>query len=370
MKTIKEYNTLYKKARNGKITSWDIKVCLDKDVPCIVRESGYIDGKKRTNKKYIRKGTNIGKSNEKSPLENAIFIADNYWNDHIEDNYVDDIDNINDPPRYLKPMLAKTFNKNSTINYKNCIVQPKYNGIRAVSFRHINDYRIISRERKEFGTLKHIENVLDIFGNYSPDGELYNHSLTFQEIVRRVKKYREGLTEEIQYHVYDIAIPDTALYDRLAIIEEIIPENNDILHKVHSYKVNSYEEFKNYHDKFVRDGYEGIIIRDINSHYGFNDRPSSLMKYKEFKDAEFEIVGFDKEEWDDDGVIRNLVVWICITKQGETFSVRQKGSFYTREMLYKEAHENIGKMLTVRFQETSENGTPIFGVGLGIRDYE
>jgi hypothetical protein len=30
----------------------------------------------------------------------------------------------------------------------------------------------------------------------------------------------------------------------------------------------------------------------------------------------------------------------------------------------------VGQMLTVRFQEKSEDGVPIFPVGLGIRDYE
>ena len=364
--------TLYKKAKNNKISEWDIWIEIDKNnVPIIIRNSGFVNFKHRETKRYIRKGTNIGKSNEKSAYENAIFIVNNYWKDHIEDNYVDSINKIDDEPLFLKPMLAKPLKKNNNDNFKNKIVQPKYNGIRAVSFRHKGDTHIISRERKVIDTVNHIEsNLPNIFLNHSPDGELYNHNLTFQEIVRRVKKYREGLTEEIQYWVYDLAIPDIIVSERLNLIDKIIPNNHRIIKKVPYYYIDSYDEFKQYHDKFVSDGYEGIILREPNSFYGFNDRPSCLQKYKEFKDAEYKIVDYNKEEWDDNGVMYNLVVWVCETEKGERFNVRPKGSFQNRIYQYNRADMYIGKMYTVRYQEESENGTPIFGIGIEFRDYE
>jgi hypothetical protein len=33
-------------------------------------------------------------------------------------------------------------------------------------------------------------------------------------------------------------------------------------------------------------------------------------------------------------------------------------------------NQYIGQLLTVRYQEKSEDGVPIFPVGTGIRDYE
>jgi DNA ligase-1 len=366
---VKQWNKLYKKAKKNKVSEWSIWVEVDdNNVPIVVRESGFIGHKHRTTKKYVRKGVNIGKSNEKTPLENAIAIAERFFNEHLEDNWIDDFNKLNDPPKYLKPMLAKPFKRVN--RYKDMVVQPKYNGIRAVSFLHINDKRLISRERNEFESMKHISSVIpDMFVDKSPDGELYHHDMTFQEIVRRVKKYRPGLSEEIQYWVYDLAIPDIVFTERYEILTDIIGEHETIKVVPH-FDVSSYEEFKHYHDKFVGDGYEGIIIRNKNSEYKFNSRPSCLQKYKEFKDAEFRIVGFDKEEWDDSGTIRDLVVWICETDKGEQFNVRPKGSFEDRIKKYNNADEYIGKFITVRYQEESENGTPIFGVGLSIRDYE
>jgi len=364
---MKTFPILYKKSKKNKVSQWEVWVDInDDDIPVIYRKSGFVGFKFRTNQRFIKKGTNVGKSNEKTPYENACFIAGNYWKKHIEDNYVEGVENINREPLFLKPMLAKPYKPRTFPVW----VQPKYNGIRGVSFRHIEDKRIISRERKEFPAVSHIANELNIFGKYSPDGELYNHSLTFQEIVRRVKKYREGLTEELEYWVYDLAIPDVPLDERMYILQNLIPKDHPIIKIVPGFIANSDEEVKEYHDKFVKDGYEGVIIRDPNSMYHYNDRPICLMKYKEFIDEEFIVVDYDYEEWDDNGVIRRLVMWICEDKNGNRFNVRPKGTFERRIQWYEQAKYYIGQPLTGRYQELSEDGTPIFCVGIAFRNYE
>jgi len=160
---VKQWNKLYKKAKKNKVSEWSVWIEVDdNNVPIVVRESGFIDHKHRTTKKYVRKGVNIGKSNEKTPLENATAIAERFFVEHIEDNWVSDFNVLNDPPKYLKPMLAKPFKRIS--RYRNMVVQPKYNGIRAVSFLHIGDKRLISRERNEFEAMNHISTIIpDMF---------------------------------------------------------------------------------------------------------------------------------------------------------------------------------------------------------------
>jgi len=364
---MKIYPELFKRSKNNKVSRWAITVDIDENgVPVIYRESGFIGFKQRLNKRYIKKGTNVGKTNEKTPYENACFIAQNYWIKHIEDNYVDSIDKIDNPPEFIKPMLAKPYKPKEFP----VIVQPKYNGIRGISFRHIGDKRFISRERNEFPAVSHITRELDIFGDYSPDGEIYNHNLTFQEIVRRTKKYREGLTEELEYWVYDIAVPDIPYDERRYILDNLIPDDHPIIKKVPSFEVINHDDVISYHDEFVRDGFEGVIIRYPDSNYLFNDRPNCLMKYKQFIDDEFTVIDFESEKWDNGNEIKDLVIWVCCTKDGERFTVRPKGSFSRRITWYENAYKYIGQLLTVRYQETSENGTPIFGVGLEFRNYE
>lgn len=369
--------TLYKRAKNKKISVWSCWVEEENGVPVIFRESGYTDGKKTVKKKYVRKGTNKGKSNENSPLENALFIANNLIKDKIEENFVNNILDVDLPPKYLYPALAISDTKKAKYP---CFVQPKLNGARAVSFRHLKDNRLLSRNRKEFAGVAHITESLFLFDNFSPDGEIYKHGLNFQQLISLMKKeYKEGENEDykdlssidLEYHVYDLAIPDKTYLERKEILDNIIPAGHPIIKQVETVQVNSFDEVKKYHDKWVAEGYEGIIIRNKDEKYAFNDRNKSLIKYKEFQDEEFEIVGYEIEEYDDslNNQMLELVIWKC--KAGnETFNVRPVGSVIDRAAALKTADEQIGKMYTVRFQEKSKDSVPIFPTGLGVRDYE
>ena len=95
-------------------------------------------------------------------------------------------------------------------------------------------------------------------------------------------------------------------------------------------------------------------------------RSADLQKYKEFKDDEYKIVGFKEG----DGIEKGCVIWVCETKDHKTFSVRPRGTHEQRAEAFKSASKAVGKKLTVRFQELTEDGIPRFPVGLAIRDYE
>ena len=50
--------------------------------------------------------------------------------------------------------------------------------------------------------------------------------------------------------------------------------------------------------------------------------------------------------------------------------MRPRGTHEERRDLYKIAKSMVGKKLTVRFQELTEDGIPRFPVGIAFRDYE
>jgi hypothetical protein len=103
---------------------------------------------------------------------------------------------------------------------------------------------------------------------------------------------------------------------------------------------------------------DGIYRTDYRSH--------DLQKYKEFFEDEFQIIGFKEG----DGRDKGTVIWVCKTegKDGKEFSVRPRGSVALRTELYKNAHEWVGKQLTVIYQERMESGIPRFPVGKSVRD--
>ena len=84
------------------------------------------------------------------------------------------------------------------------------------------------------------------------------------------------------------------------------------------------------------------------------------------QDDEYQIVGFQEGE----GVEIGCIIWKCVTKEGITFNCRPKGTHEARRELFKNAQQYVGKKLTVRFQELSDDLVPRFPVGITIRDYE
>jgi DNA ligase-1 len=111
---------------------------------------------------------------------------------------------------------------------------------------------------------------------------------------------------------------------------------------------------------------EGIIIRNVDGKYIFDHRSKDLQKYKTFEDKEFTIVG----GYGGEGLEEGCVVFVYDLGNGKTFNVRPRGSRDLRRDWMKDLKNILGKELTVRYQELSEDKVPIFPVGIAIRDYE
>ena len=126
------------------------------------------------------------------------------------------------------------------------------------------------------------------------------------------------------------------------------------------------EEIKTFHKKYIKLGYEGVIIRNKNGLYKEKNRSNDLLKYKEFVDDEFEIVDYKCGTGQD----ANAVIWICKTKDEKIFNARPEGTLEERRKFYRYGKQYIGKLLTVRYQNLSKDGIPRFPVGVTIRDYE
>ena len=181
-----------------------------------------------------------------------------------------------------------------------------------------------------------------------------------QELLEKIQKF-------VQYHIFDCFFIDDKnmifkdRYKYLLSIEKYFENTPIKIVKVKT--INKTNEIDILHDKFVNDGYEGIILRTPNSSYEFK-RSKYLQKYKKFFDDEFEVIGFDKEI--QNGI--SLIVWTCKTKTGKKFNVRPKGTNEERAKYYEEAKNYIGKKLTVEYQELTDDGIPRFPVGKNFRD--
>lgn len=279
-------------------------------------------------------------------------------------------------------------------------VQTKLDGVRCIAFCVDDKIALVTRTGKQIVHLSHIRKQLKVFlKNYENvvlDGELYVHHpivhdeellgndrFNFISSACRTTLTKPNLYEHlIQYHVFDIvdAPPfgsraafsgtQTLQIERLTLLKKLFTNYNKVVHEpciipVELQSINSEDELLQYHTIFFKNDYEGVILRDPNGYY-VGKRALHLLKYKEFEDDEFLIVGAKSAEGTEEGA----VVWICEIKSGEQFQCRMRGSVAKRRELYENYTDYLGQMLTVRYQEIGKNGIPRFPVGIAIRDYE
>ena len=370
MKTHK-IGPLYAKASTGKIKEWTITAVEENDRVVLNTMTGYINGKKTTATKDI-KGKNIGKRNETSPWEQALSDANSKANKKRDEGYFDTIQEA-ETTSVVLPMLALVYqDRKHNIEWP-AYVQPKLNGVRCTTAITENNPTYTSRKGKPYETLSHLNEEVEKLLNMaqgSGDGEIYKHGWRFEEIVRAVKKYRPGISEELEYWVYDVIDPRQDFEDRIKRIQSFSLWNKIVI--VATYLVNNEEEMMAKHKEFTEAGYEGTIIRNRKGKYELSHRSKNLQKYKDFQDSEYKIIGAHEATGNDKGT----AVFELETKEGLKFSARPKGSREIRKQYLEEIDSIIGLNATVKYQELSEapegykKGVPIFPVVLSVRNYE
>lgn len=357
---------LYGIAKSGKIKQWTVKVDFSKTYPAIVTTFGYIDGIQREDRRCVKVGKNIGKSNETTVDEQAKLVAQSVWNKKKDKNYQI---TFPIPGEFIKlPMLALEFkDRGHDIDFP-CYAQAKLNGVRCLAENKINAISLTSRGGKAFNMLSHLQEHLElmILRKETIDGELYNHNLTFQEIVSAVKR-EKGVnpnTSKIEYHVYDIADPDMDFDKRIEALYDKIPNVEGVpIKRVSTKWIENMDELNEFHEYNVSQGYEGTMVRNLKGGYLFQYRSENLQKIKDFLDAEFEIIGGKEGA----GSATGECIFKCITFDKKEFDVRTVGTREVRMEQWNNLLSYIGKFLSVKYQNLSDEGTPIFPVGLEIR---
>lgn len=385
-----EFPGLIGEASTGKTKIWNIVVENRGDgYGWIVTRHGYQGGKIQVLEKCVSEGKNTGKKNETSPFNQAVMEARAVWQKKKDSGYSEvGTSKIQVPVSITEsravvisedvplPMLAHDFKKRGKTIVFPCYVQRKYDGTRCIA---IPGKGLFSRNRKPYPNLSHIQSEIDMLGKDGGlilDGELYSEELTFQEIVGlvRTQMIRKGQAinlPKIKFHCYDIIDTEGKIpfISRKIMLDNLFKKLGpfDSLRLVESEVCKRHEDLKEFHDKYVSEGFEGIMLRNNKGVYSIGQRSVELQKYKEFQDAEYSVENFTQGE----GLEQGCVIWMCRDETtGRVFACRPRGSHEERRALYLRARDFIGKKLTVRFQELTDDGLPRFPVGIEFRDYE
>lgn len=354
------FQPLYVNDKKGSIREWKINVYNHGDFSEITISHGNLNGKHITKTIKIDKGKNIGKKNETTHYEQAISEATSKWTKKIEiENYTTELPSSTNTTTKIAPMLAHDYFKFKNKLKFPCYIQRKFDGYRLLYDNVTQD--MYTRNGKKYTILYNSELHKQLIQLNLPfDGELYCHddfNFEFYGVLRKksLSKEDQELLNKIQYHIYDLNIPNTSYKERYDILSKKITNEFTKLKLVESIICSTEDDIKRNHLTFIKDGYEGSILRNLNSYY-IAKRSFDLLKYKDFNDDEFKIIDFTSEKNED----QDLIIWICETSDDKIFNVRPSGTIEERVYLYNNGKKFIGQKLWVKYFGKTENMIPRF----------
>lgn len=281
----------------------------------------------------------------------------------------------------MKPMLAATLERLEDVSFP-VFVSPKLDGIRCL----IHNGIAVSRQLKPIPN-KHIQECLKGLPN-GLDGELIlGNSLDFSSIQSSIMS-EEG-RPNFSYVIFD-SVLSAPYSQRLSIFAEYI-RNHDRARYMPTYKVNSILELLEKEDMFIKSGYEGIMIRSLDSPYKFGRstvKEGYLLKFKRFKDSEAKILDFEEKLTNNNEKLKdalghnkrsshkaNLSAANCLgsfivydPKLNTTFKIGSGFTQKDRNDIWLRKDKEIGKFVTYTYQEIGPNGKPRFPIFKGFRD--
>jgi len=387
--------TLYGLDKKGDMKVWTIQVeqveC-DNDEAIITITHGKLGGKMTVKPESITEGKQGRNCFEQAVLEAKARIKKQEDKNYRENTA--DLANLD-----ILAMLAADYRKRGKSIVYPCYGSDKYDGVRALAKKRNGVVTIESRTSQLYD-IPHIHEALVIHMQDGDiwDGEIYLHGEVLQDITSAVgrtdtqakidaaqRKYERAVGDEkialayqeleeakliheirpkLQFHIFDV-VSDKTFIERMEDLDELtgIPVVSPCIQITQYVWVADAVDMKIKHDDAVDRGYEGLMLRNFKGLYESGKRSTDLQKYKEFVDAEFEILDVipDKEDGSRFVVRNNL--------NDRTFTVTL-GSMAQRAEYLSNKHLYIGKMITVRYQSRyKKTKLPQFPTGVVIREY-
>ena len=282
---------------------------------------------------------------------------------------------------FTLPMLAKVLKDNKPFDKRRYLGQYKINGVRCIigaikTNDLFNPIRLTYRSREGTDWTPKLtwmdevikpeikDDLLDAMLEEGAclDGELYLPGYKVNDINSFVKNEKLPQHYQLQYWCYDIAIDNMSYNARRKFRTENI---NRICYTFDTYEqhlnnksklillpdvaICDIDDATRFRDKFISIGFEGLIIRDINSAYQFGARNLAMLKYKRVDDAKFKIVDIIPE-----GVRTTLCKFVLRNDiNDELFEATGNFDHSRQEYILKHKEDFIGKLATCAFRERS-----------------
>ncbi len=259
--------------------------------------------------------------------------------------------------------LANKFHQTRLKGMTEVAVEPKLDGIRCFSIVRGTDVKMFARSGKLITNFEStLAPELEKLGDGCYDGELMGDD--FISLMRQAYRKDDvdtsstylALFDYLSLQEWDARKSQTSCADRY---EELLDRmafkvvNLDLLQPVERSHVSAdYSSIKECHDDYVSQGYEGAMVKDLTKPYKFG-RGWGVMKLKAFHDVDLPIKGFEEGT----GKHRGKLGAIVIDYKGTRVKVGSGFSDELREQIWNDQESFVGRIVEIRYQEITPDGS-------------
>lgn len=286
---------------------------------------------------------------------------------------------------FAKHMLAKSIDKcraDVLSDSKIWYASRKIDGCRMSLYLDDNKIRTASRGGENFDmAMQHFiknEQLIDFFNRHPKiilDGEVYKHGWSLQKISGACRLEKNVVDcDQLSFYLFDLMIPKLSFHSRNKIMDKIQEELNLDFNPYREWKTGELQMFRvpqdivagnmeaviELHNNYVAEGWEGLVLRNPKSEYGFGRRTNDMIKVKKYKDSEFLVQSYELGLRGSEDM-----VFICITPYGNTFKAKPLGDREVKEEYIRNFETKYkGKFATIKYFYYSNGGDEQTGVPL------
>ncbi len=260
--------------------------------------------------------------------------------------------------RSFEVMRAVPLNKVKPKQGKPYIIEPKYDGLRAIAVIKGQSVTILSRNGLEFTSVDHLKEPLlklakgkDLFY----DGELINGNFNSSSSAVRRKNQTNSDT---QFYLFDRLEADEwgsttreQGHRSMLLARDFESYKGDELQLVPSYRATP-EEFMRYYNLFLDKGHEGAMVKDPMGHYRFK-KHKDWIKIKPVNDVDLTVESLVQGE----GKYAGMLGAAIVKYRGKRVNVGTGFSDEEREQFWKDPSLIKGRIIEIQYHEETPDGS-------------
>jgi DNA ligase-1 len=270
--------------------------------------------------------------------------------------------------------LAQKFEQKRVQGMSQIALEPKLDGIRCCAIVHNGKSVLYARSGKRISNFDDtIGTELAQLGDGFYDGEVMGED--FVALMRQAYRKEDVDVAKSYLSLFDFLPPEDwaakkstlscaqrrmILEDRFLANKENTPHILLINREIISPDPSLIEDL---HHEYVSQGYEGVMIKDLNAVYKFG-RGFEVMKVKSFHNLDLEVIRIEEGT----GKFSDMCGSLIVNYNGVEVGIGSGLNDHLRKKIWSAPNEYMGKIIEVRYQEMTPDGSLRFPTFVHFRD--